>query len=740
MSSPLNRLHVPLPLKSSVLLTAACLCLAAPQLGCENASGKADKTVEAQVDESRGQRTASGELPAVPASLTSAANNTQASPATRAETLALLGQSEVQRAAALLGRADREEVAARRVIAEINRLGARLQSNNVVVAGLQKLEPTPERTALQEHRGAVQGEKDTTWIKHETGSLPALKGVEERLTKLQDDIAKLEEQSKNLAGQRSRLIAEAERLERESEGVESKRSVELFNQSANARKKAADLGVQVDVIQAKLVPLRQDQQLALSEQQLLNKAVQAFDARLQGTEENWKLVQKQIDDLQAASKALVGPVPNEPAAPPAEFASAAGGAAGAQPEAEGAAVPAAAATPARGPTTRPSAARAGGAAPAGPAVPVSLAGKLRWLSSLTKSIETQRGDAEALLTSALSHYTAAGTAASSLAADLQKQMGVAGANQRPEMPSWKRLSELHNTSEYRLKQAAAHLMLAGLQRDRASLLAARSSTAKAIAPAIQAAKVAAPLELAEQNVEAEVAKARDASAASYKEADELLNGIVEAKNNDAMIRAAKAAHELRLASLYGQAQLAAGYKPDLAAQLMKQAKQVAAQGMETVEVAPTALPAFLQDVLEIRPATPATAPARTAATATPATATPAPAPGTSTPAPGTETPAPGTETPAPEQPAPAPDTAAPAPAEGQPAPAEGQQPAPAEGQQPAAPGADTAAKQPDAGAQPAGAEQPAADQPPAQEPPAEQPPAEQPPAEQPADQKAPADK
>ena len=66
MSAPLNRPQSSprprLPHKSLPLLTAAvsCVMLLGPQLGCDNSSSRADRTVEAQVDESRGA-TARGE-------------------------------------------------------------------------------------------------------------------------------------------------------------------------------------------------------------------------------------------------------------------------------------------------------------------------------------------------------------------------------------------------------------------------------------------------------------------------------------------------------------------------------------------------------------------------------------------------------------------------------------------------------------------------------------------------------
>jgi hypothetical protein len=296
---------------------------------------------------------------------------------------------------------------------------------------------------------------------------------------------------------------------------------------------------------------------------------------------------------------------------------------------------------------------------------------------------------------------------------------------------------------------AVQLMLGGLRRDRAALLAARGNAAKNLAPVLQANKIPPPPELAEQNVESQVAAARDAAKQAYDEADKLLTDVVETKSGDAMTRAARAGHTLRLAGLYARAQLAAGTSPQEAQQWIAKAKQLATQAEGDLPAA-NALPAFIQDVLELRPATLTTGPAGrtvttpktpaptiptpapttpTPAPTTPAPAptTPAPAPGTVAPAPGTETPAPGTETPAaPQQAAPAPGqqpapgadgTATPAAPEGQqPAPAPAPAPAGQEGAQPAsdsqtpAPAPAPAPAPSDAGTPPAGGDQPPAGQ------------------------------
>src|SRR5688572_22580788 len=117
MSSPLNRLHasprprlIHLPLAAAAL---ASLALFGPQVGCDNSSDRADRAVDAQVEEGRsGAAPRPGEAPGVPGPLSQAVGNADASPAAKAEALSWLAQSEVQRASALLDRAGRDDIAA----------------------------------------------------------------------------------------------------------------------------------------------------------------------------------------------------------------------------------------------------------------------------------------------------------------------------------------------------------------------------------------------------------------------------------------------------------------------------------------------------------------------------------------------------------------------------------------------------------------------------------------------------
>jgi len=405
------------------------------------------------------------------------------------------------------------------------------------------------------------------------------------------------------------------------------------------------MSVQIEALEAKMMPLRQDLERTQAQQQAVAKTVQTFGGQLQATQQAWQKVQEQIAALQNLNKQILSGGGNEPANAPAS-------------------------APAQG------AAAAVAAAP----VPASISGKLRQINDVYGQIEARRSEAEQLLKSAVGDAKKAGDAGATLVRELGTRISGSGTSQRPEAAAWKRMVELHNPSRFKLTQASLDIFLAGLYRNRAADLAARSGMATGLNEALKPAGLDVPQEAAAQNLQADLDASKQLSTATYGEAEQLLKDVIEApRSNDVLGNAAKAAHMLQLVRLYSQAQL----DPQAAAGLLASAKQLAAQG-DQVQLPADALPVFIQEALELK-APPTTGPATRPGTAAPAGApTPgAPAPGAPAPgAPAPGTPAPGTPAPGAAAPgAPAPDAPAPGATGDQPtaapAPAPAPSPAPA---------------------------------------------------------------
>jgi hypothetical protein len=616
MYRPLTRHH-----KSLSLVAAACLSLPLLTGGCEGDVDAADKQVQEHLTEASEKRDPGvTSAPSVPEGYKKAAAVTSASPAVKAQALADLANAQRDRAIALLGEVDRLDVELQRIVGAINRQAARIDSNNTLVAGLRKFEPTKATQAIQQQRGAAQGEQKAAWVEHDSGAILGLKALNDQAAQLQEQIAQLEQQAKDLGTQRSKMISDAEQLEKQSEEAKAQQSSDLYNQSVDSRKQAADLGVQIEAVEAKLMPLRQDLERTKANQQAIARTVESMGSRLQATNEGWQKIQAEIAELQNLNKRILGTGDEPPPGPaPASQPQAA-----AQPEGE-----AAGAAPPR---------------PAGAAAPpmaASIAGKLRQLNDTAGKIDSRRTEAESLLKEALDNIKKAGDAGAALSRDLQSRLSSAGGNQRPEAAAWKQLMELHHPARYKLRQATLDILLANLIRSRAADLDLRANMVQQLTAALQP-DLKVPQEAGGSDLAAQRDAARQASLDLYKESEQLLGEVVDASagGGDLVQTAAKAAHLMRLVRLYAQAQV----DPETAKGLSQNAAALARQG-DAVQLPTASLPPFLVTALEL--GAPATQPAASQPAGAGTTATPPPAPTGTTP-PGTATP--GTATPGTEAP------------------------------------------------------------------------------------------
>jgi hypothetical protein len=657
MSHPLNRLHKTFPRSFSAVVSACCLALPLAQGGCENDADAGDKQVQqAMADGAAKREPGVNAPPSVPEGYKRAAGITNASPAARVQANMQLAESERERALALMGEADRMSAELTTFVAATNRQVARIQSNNTLIAGLKAGEPGPVTQAIQKEQAAAQGAEKPVWVEHETGPIQAQKGLEAQAKQLQDQIAQLEGQSKDLTGQRDKLVGDADRLQQQSDQAQGKEASDLYIQSVAARKQAADVGVQIEALEAKLLPLRQDLERVQADQKLVAQTIEAFGTQLQSTQENWQKVQAEIANLQKLNERILN----------------GGGAGGA----------------ATAPAQNPQAGQveSGGAAAAGVGpMADSVTGKLRQIAELSQQIEARRTEAEQLLKDAMDHVDKAGSAAQQLVSSINSQMSGAGGSQRPEAQAWKRMVELHNPSRFKVRHASLQILLADVYRARAADLAARANTAKVLAAALQPAGLAAPQEAGGANLQSDADAARTAAVTQYTEAEKELGDVITGpRSNDLAAEEIKAAHLMQLVRLYAQAQA----DPQLASNFAAQARTLAAQG-EQVQLPTNALPPVVQAALGLN--TPPAAPAGRGATTQPAgAATPgATAPGATAPGatpPDTAAPGatpPGSATPGATTPETTPPGATPPGAGDQPAPAGGTpapSPAPAPGQ------------------------------------------------------------
>jgi hypothetical protein len=745
---------MPVPTRKSAALLFASSCLAAAGLmlgagGCERDDERADRAVEESLS---GDAREYGE--AGFASLKKATQEPNASPAATAHAKSLLAQAEVEQAKRVLREVDADEIAVTRLASEIGAIAARVQANNAAIAGYQELAPKTTGSIaklLLEGRDRVQGNGGSAvWQVGDGGTeLPALSHTTEQSQKLTSEIADLEAKVKDLAGRRAAADKKAAALLRESRRTTGRKSVELFEQSTEQTKLAADVANQVGQVEHQLLRARQDLALAQAQSKQLETALTGYAAQIEQNAAAQQEIEALIEKHRALSNQLVygdgaapaGQTAGTPsAAAPAESdgnaaVPAAGGEAGgdtaepgedapadvpadapADAEAEGDAQPIAyqieadappaaadadEAAPAEGQAppvsdapaeaeAAPAASQApadddvegadeaapaaAGQAPpdagaaqgdggaATPAAPVSfvasvtMADKAKELSTVADRAAARRGDAIALLTSAISNYDGAIADAKRLIESLDlRNQDIAGT---PQLKARTWMAEGYSELKLNLQKANVQHVLAAAHRDAAATLAGRKLLAAVVKPILDEAGIPVPAGVDDPKVDAQFEEQRAAAEQMYKEADDLLASVIDGSGNSPTEQDAKRNAQIsRVAAQYGRAQLLR-----IAGDAQK-ADGLIADARKTVNsgapIAKEQYPLYLLIALglveapALQTALPATAPSEA-----PAATQPAEAPATA-PAEPEPTTAPAPEPEAPPEPAPTPQQAGP---------------------------------------------------------------------------------
>lgn len=511
-----------------LVAAAAALPLATLLAGCERAAEQADRMLDQQFQEARGE--GGTDI----AKLQQASEAAALTDAGRAYAKQVLAQAELEAARARLRAVDAREVQIARLLGEINTLATRIAANNRAIdAYRQFLDQAAKRSkdALQAAAAGVQGAGDQkAWPAggQVEGQQPTLAAVTAELERVGGEIAKLEEQQKQLQEQRAAAEQQAAELFRKADTLRGQQAVKVFTEASAQQKAATDLAIQIAAIDAQLQPLGKQQDLAKMQQERLTATAGDFQKLIQQTDAN----AKQIDELIAArgelTKAMVsGP---EPAAPPPR-----GGAAAA--EAEGNDAAAAEAAAALAPTR------------------TTLAGKAAELGRLVGEAEAARQEAVGHLTSAIANLTKA----KDLVTGLQNRARERAGQPAPDQSAWQSLVESYDPSHVQLQLANAHELLASTYRDAASSLAARQQTGEYVQTVLKAADVPVP-----QGLDANLAGAwQEARKQALEHYEQAITAFAELKDRGESGARAAAGH---VAALHARSLLhLGGPQPDDAA-------------------------------------------------------------------------------------------------------------------------------------------------------------------------------
>ena len=114
---------------------------------------------------------------------------------TQALTQSKNGITALEKADKEIASLEETQLQVRRVIDRLSNLTLQIKSNNLAVAGLQKMKPDRALAELAKASSAAKGNGDAAWYPGEDAPVPSLAMAEKRVTELQQQIQQLQTQA-----------------------------------------------------------------------------------------------------------------------------------------------------------------------------------------------------------------------------------------------------------------------------------------------------------------------------------------------------------------------------------------------------------------------------------------------------------------------------------------------------------------------------------------------------------------
>jgi hypothetical protein len=464
----------------SVLLSGASLLAIG---GCDNAAGKADKRIDDFIAQAIPKMDgAEQDLSAAQKLLDNAARESDASLPQKIRAKALLAQIELQTAERVQPKIDQTQSQIDQLIWDINSMASQVQEHNQVAAALAKYDPAQLQTSLKKIISDAQGSADQPiWVKSEVGSVPTLAAARADADTLSTQISQLQEKLKSLTDQRNAAQAQGDQFSQQSDLAKGDAAVALFKQAADARKQSDELSVQIDQNNGLLARALADLTIKQGQQAVLKEAITDFTNQSSNADAGWTATQKLIADQLDQAKSVLGD----------------------ETEAAGADDP------------------TGGA---------TIAAKAATLAKLVQENRSNRETAEQSLNSAVEQFHAAAQFADQLQNQLTTKINTPGPSDRPDVVAWKAMITALHSSRYHLQEANTEIHRAALFAGQASQAADLQQLAAVLKPILDSAKLSLPPSLADSDnkIADDLKNGREQADLAYKNADDLLNNIMNA--------------------------------------------------------------------------------------------------------------------------------------------------------------------------------------------------------------------
>lgn len=240
------------------------------------------------------------------------------SPEVDADAHLLSGQIKLQRAQQIITQAQDSELTESRLLGQIRLATIQVQSALAQIKSQQGLDPSPVQEQLRAKIAQARGGQDDLFWKFPTATegkpqpdqdapLGSLFGLDSQISRLQSQIQDNRTQAQALLQQKTALAEQADEIQQKSVAETGQQSVDDEMTAAQTRRKAADLGAQIDQIDSALVPLQADLALAQSQRAGVQKAIDDYQQQITDLDDVWKTVQQTADVQKAAIAAIAGP-------------------------------------------------------------------------------------------------------------------------------------------------------------------------------------------------------------------------------------------------------------------------------------------------------------------------------------------------------------------------------------------------------------------------------------------------
>jgi hypothetical protein len=272
----------------------------------------------------------------------------------------------------------------------------------------------------------------------------------------------------------------------QSRSVKGQDSVKLYERASNLRKDAAHTSIEIDKVNAVLLPLHQDLAMVKSQRDIVARVVGQLQEQEKVVDQQFAAVTQQIQAQSQMQQHILGSAGVE--APPNSSAA----------------------------TTTPSV-----------KIPETIAAKSAVLTRITEELDKERTEAAELLRSAVTHFTDAANAANDLERQLSAHQGQI-TKELPEKEAWEAMKHIYSTSTYWLQKALAQQTLAMAQTHRVGELQRRARIAQALKPILEQAGLQMPQGLADSKLNQQITEAKTDAEEQFTGALDMYDQVAQA--------------------------------------------------------------------------------------------------------------------------------------------------------------------------------------------------------------------